>query len=55
MAEAQVLVPRLRAAHVPVATDFYGAGTHSWPCWEREMHRSLPMLLAAPHRPGSPP
>lgn len=30
-----------------VTTDFYGAGTHSWPYWEQELHRSLPMLLAA--------
>ncbi|HZC25733.1 MAG TPA: alpha/beta hydrolase family protein [Actinopolymorphaceae bacterium] len=30
-----------------VVTDFYGPGTHAWAYWERELHRSLPMLLAA--------
>jgi S-formylglutathione hydrolase FrmB len=32
---------------VPVTTDFYGPGSHSWPYWQRELHRSLPMLLNA--------
>jgi diacylglycerol O-acyltransferase / trehalose O-mycolyltransferase len=27
--------------------EFYGAGTHSWPYWARELERSLPMLLSA--------
>lgn len=30
-----------------VTTDFYGAGTHSWAYWDRELERSLPMLLEA--------
>jgi S-formylglutathione hydrolase FrmB len=35
-----------------LTTDFYGAGTHDWPYWERELHRSLPILLGAlRHRP----
>ena len=25
----------------------HGPGTHTWPYWERELHRSLPMLLRA--------
>ena len=28
-------------------TSYYGAGTHSWPYWDRELGRSLPMLLSA--------
>jgi diacylglycerol O-acyltransferase/trehalose O-mycolyltransferase len=32
---------------VAVTTDFYRPRTHTWPYWERELHRSLPMLLAA--------
>lgn len=28
-------------------TNFYGPGTHGWRYWERELHASLPMLLAA--------
>ncbi|MFC0108586.1 alpha/beta hydrolase [Kibdelosporangium aridum] len=38
---------RLRAKHVRVITDFYGPGRHTWPYWERALHRSFPMLLAA--------
>ena len=37
---------RFEQAGVPLRTDFYGPGTHSWPYWERELHRSLAMLLA---------
>ena len=41
------LLARLRQLRIPVTTDFYGPGTHSWPYWERELHRSLPILLGA--------
>jgi S-formylglutathione hydrolase FrmB len=36
---------RLRAKGVPVRTDFYGPGRHTWPYWERALHRSFPMLV----------
>lgn len=42
-----VLATRYQEAGVPLTTDFYGSGTHDWPYWERELHRSLPMLLCA--------
>jgi S-formylglutathione hydrolase FrmB len=45
-----VLAARLAQLRIPVTTDFYGPGTHSWPYWERELHRSLPMLLSALRR-----
>jgi diacylglycerol O-acyltransferase/trehalose O-mycolyltransferase len=38
---------RLRSLHIQVTTDFYGAGTHSWPYWERELGRAWPMLTAS--------
>src|SRR5215207_3392820 len=41
------LAARLEKVGVPLRTDFYGPGTHTWPYWERELHRSLPMLLDA--------
>ncbi len=41
---------RLKAAGAHVTTDFYGPGTHDWPYWQRELHRSLPMLLRALNR-----
>lgn len=30
-----------------LTTHFYGAGTHSWPYWARELEASFPMLAAA--------
>jgi len=42
--QAVALADRLTGT---VYTDFYGPGTHSWPYWERALHRSLPMLVAA--------
>jgi S-formylglutathione hydrolase FrmB len=42
-----LVAPRLLQAGVRVETDFYGPGVHNWPYWERELHRSLPLLLCA--------
>ena len=47
------LFARLRQLRIPVTTDFYGPGTHTWPYWERELHRSLPILLGALGRASS--
>ncbi|MDI5961777.1 alpha/beta hydrolase [Streptantibioticus silvisoli] len=48
LAENQHLAGRLTAlGDRRLTTDFYGHGTHSWPYWQRELHRSLPMLLRA--------
>jgi diacylglycerol O-acyltransferase/trehalose O-mycolyltransferase len=44
---------RFERVGVPLRTDFYGPGTHTWPYWERELHRSLPMLLDALRGRGS--
>ena len=38
---------RFEKVGVPLTTNFYGPGTHTWPYWERELHRSLPLLLGA--------
>jgi diacylglycerol O-acyltransferase / trehalose O-mycolyltransferase len=45
----RALAGRLQQLGAEVRVDFYGPGTHSWPYWERELHRSLPMLLGALH------
>jgi diacylglycerol O-acyltransferase / trehalose O-mycolyltransferase len=42
-----LVAARMERVGVPLRTDFYGPGTHTWPYWERELHRSLPMLLRA--------
>jgi S-formylglutathione hydrolase FrmB len=43
---------RFEKVGVPLRTDFYGPGTHDWPYGERELHRSLPMLLGVLRAPG---
>jgi diacylglycerol O-acyltransferase/trehalose O-mycolyltransferase len=45
--ENLALAQRLRELHIRAQLDFYGPGTHTWPYWERELHRSLPLLLRA--------
>ncbi|MEV4177984.1 alpha/beta hydrolase family protein [Nonomuraea sp. NPDC049709] len=47
LGQATVFAERARAAGARVTTDFYGAGTHTWPYWERALERALPMLRAA--------
>jgi diacylglycerol O-acyltransferase / trehalose O-mycolyltransferase len=32
---------------IPATVDAYGAGSHRWPYWERALHGSLPLILAA--------
>lgn len=38
---------RMRAIGGRITADLYGPGTHNWPYWQRELHRSFPMLAAA--------
>ena len=45
--ESAAFVHQLGALHIPVTVDAYGAGTHNWPYWQRDLHRSLPFLLKA--------
>jgi S-formylglutathione hydrolase FrmB len=44
-AQAVEMTDRLHRFGVQVTTDLYGPGTHTWPYWEREFHRSFPMLM----------
>jgi alpha-glucoside transport system permease protein len=48
-------VERLRQLGIPVRFDNYGPGIHNWPYWQRELHRSLPLLLGALQRPAAVP
>jgi diacylglycerol O-acyltransferase / trehalose O-mycolyltransferase len=43
--ESRAFAARLRGLDIPATIDFYGRGTHAWPYWERELQRSLPLLL----------
>jgi S-formylglutathione hydrolase FrmB len=45
--ETASFVVRLRALGIPARVDLYGPGTHSWPYWQRELHRSWPLLMGA--------
>jgi S-formylglutathione hydrolase FrmB len=46
-AQTVAFVDRLRATHIPATVDLYGPGTHTWPYWQRELHRSWPLLTRA--------
>ena len=48
--QSLAFVERLRQLSIPVRFDAYNPGTHDWPYWQRELHRSLPLLLDALHR-----
>ncbi|WP_242423772.1 alpha/beta hydrolase family protein [Frankia sp. EI5c] len=43
---SQNFVTAAKGARLPVTTDFYGDGTHSWPYWSRQLARSWPVLAA---------
>jgi S-formylglutathione hydrolase FrmB len=46
-AESRAFVARLRTLRIPVRADLYGPGTHTWRYWQRDLKRSLPLLLGA--------
>ena len=39
-----VFVKHLAELGVEAQVDLYGPGTHTWPYWERELHRAWPMF-----------
>ncbi len=40
-------VRRLGELGIPADISAYGPGTHSWPYWQRELHRALPNIMRA--------
>ena len=36
---------RLNALHIPAYFDYYGAGTHSWPYWTRDLAQSIDTIM----------
>ena len=52
---SRAFVARAAELGIPVTTDFYGNGTHSFPWWNRELGRAMPMLMAALDRERSAP
>ncbi len=53
--ENTAFVRELRRLGANVTADLYGPGTHSWPWWQRGLHRSLPMLAGAVGVPAAVP
>lgn len=47
---SRAFVARAEELGVPVSTNFYGAGTHTFAYWNREFAAVLPMLVAALER-----
>lgn len=47
-------IHRLGELGIPAQVDAYGPGTHSWPYWQRELHRALPGIMRA-LQPGRSP
>lgn len=45
----------LEAARIPHTYAYYGAGTHSWPYWARDLREYLPLLMARFAAPPPPP
>jgi diacylglycerol O-acyltransferase / trehalose O-mycolyltransferase len=48
----QAFAQRLEALGIQATIDDYGPGTHTWPYFERELHRALPLLLEALGEPA---
>jgi S-formylglutathione hydrolase FrmB len=40
----QTFVRRLTQLQIPATVDAYGPDTYGWPTWQRDLHRSLPLL-----------
>lgn len=53
-AQTRSLDAALSAAGVPHHLDDYGAGTHSWPFWNRDLRDVLPRVMAAFGPPSDP-
>ena len=42
--QAKGLVQKLQLLKIPVTSHFY-EGNHTWPYWQRELHRALPQIM----------
>ncbi|MGH3629720.1 MAG: alpha/beta hydrolase, partial [Sciscionella sp.] len=45
-AASQMFTDKLKQQGIPVTTDYYGNGTHAWPYWQQEFHKSWPLLAS---------
>jgi diacylglycerol O-acyltransferase/trehalose O-mycolyltransferase len=51
-AQNRALAQRLRDEGVDAQVDLYGAGTHNWVYWQRELHAAWPLLASGLGLPG---
>ena len=54
-ADTTTFATRLLLSLTPVTTNLYVAGTHSWPYWQRELHRSWPAIMTSLDVPATSP
>jgi esterase/lipase superfamily enzyme len=52
---SEAFVGALDTAGIPHTADLYGAGTHTWPYWVRDLRHFLPWLRARFAHPAKPP
>jgi diacylglycerol O-acyltransferase / trehalose O-mycolyltransferase len=45
--QSQEFVARANGLGLDLTVDFYGAGTHAWPYWARELEKAFPLLMRA--------
>jgi S-formylglutathione hydrolase FrmB len=45
---------RLNSLHIPAYFDYYGAGTHSWPYWTRDLQWSISTIMSDFSHPAPP-
>jgi diacylglycerol O-acyltransferase / trehalose O-mycolyltransferase len=45
--DSAAFVKRLAELQIPVTVYAYGNGTHYWPYFQRDLHRSFPLILKA--------
>ena len=43
----QEFIRRATALGLDLTVDLYGAGTHTWPYWARELEKAFPLLMGA--------
>lgn len=43
----QEFVARAASRGLDITVDFYGAGTHTWPYWARQLEKAFPLLMQA--------
>jgi S-formylglutathione hydrolase FrmB len=55
LVEFKHMVTALQSAHVAATLDAFGPGTHTFPYFQRDFHKALPLIMATfAHHPAAP-